>query len=181
MKKPGPGPVLHSWSDDQLRSLRAGRAVRAVLIDESDMADPDVDFEVDMLESVDPELLGLVAVEPLLVPDEVEGVVIVLASVDRPVLGVVDIVPDVEPLGVVDMVPEVEPVLEPVDPVGAAEPGLVVPVDDGVVAVGLVDDGPVLVPLVPPGEVCACAMPTAPISAAIEATVVRDLENLIIG
>ena len=172
---------MHLRIDDQLRSLRAGRAVRGVLIDESDMADPDVDFEVDMLESVDPELLGLVAVEPLLVPDEVEGVVIVLASVDRPVLGVVDIVPDVEPLGVVDIVPEVEPVLEPVDPVGAAEPGLVVPVDDGVVAVGLVDDGPVLVPLVPPGEVCACAMPTAPISAAIEATVVRDLENLIIG
>ena len=172
---------MHSRTDDQLRSVRAGRAVRGVLIDESDMADPDVDFEFDMLESVDPELLGLVAVEPLLVPDEVEGVVIVLASVDRPVLGVVDIVPEVEPLGVVDIVPEVEPVLEPVDPVGAAEPGLVVPVDDGVVAVGLVDDGPVLVPLVPPGEVCACAMPTAPISAAIEATVVRDVENLIIG
>ena len=143
--------------------------MRGVLIDESDMADPDVDFEFDMLESVNPELLGLVAVEPLLVPDDVEGVVIILVSVDRPVLGVVDIVP------------EVEPVLEPVDPVGAAEPGLVVPVDDGVVAVGLVDDGPVLVPLVPPGEVCACAMPTAPISAAIDATVVRDVENLIIG
>lgn len=115
--------------------------------------------ESDMVE-LDPEVL---------VPDDIEGVVTVLASVARPVPGVVDIVP------------EVEPVLEPVEPVGAAEPGLVVPVEDGVVAVGLVDDGPVPVPLVPPGEVCACAIPTAPIRAAMEAAAVRDLENLIIG
>ncbi|MEO6410691.1 MAG: hypothetical protein ABIO45_18330 [Burkholderiaceae bacterium] len=118
------------------------------------MVEPDDEFELLML---DPELL---------VPDDVEGVVIVLASVERPVLGGVAIVP------------EVAPVFEPVEPVGAAEPGLIVPVDDGVVAVGLVDDGLVLAPL---GEVWACAMPTAPIRAAMEATVVRVFESLIIG
>ena len=104
------------------------------------------------LRMVDPEVLGrLVPVVPvllsvavlLLVPDEVDGVVMVLASVERPVLGMVGVVP-------LDMLP-----LLPVDdPVGAAEPGLVVPVVDGVVAVGLVDDGPVPVaPAAPPGEV----------------------------
>ena len=163
-----------------MRSLRAARVLlREVLVPESVIAEPEVEFELRMLESVEVELLivelelfGLVEV----LPDDVEGAVIVLASVERPVLGVVDIVPEVEPvLGVVDIV------LEPVDPVGAAEPGLVVPVLDGVVAVGLVEDGAVLVPLVLPEEVCACAMPTAPISAAIEAAAVRDLENLIIG
>ena len=99
------------------------------------------------LRMVDPEVLGrlvpLSVAVLLLVPDEVDGVVMVLASVERPVLGMVGVVP-------LDMLP-----LLPVDdPVGAAEPGLVVPVVDGVVAVGLVDDGPVPVaPAAPPGEV----------------------------
>ena len=171
-----------------MRSLRAARVPLDVLVDESDIVEPEV--ELLMLE---PDVLGRVVD---IVPDEVDGVVIVLASVERPVLGVVDIVPEVEPvLGVVDIVPEVEPVLggvdivlEPVDPVGAAEPGLVVPVDDGPGAVGLVDDGPVLVPpvlvppvLVPPvlPDVCACAMPMPAIRAAAEAAAVSDLENFI--
>lgn len=178
-KKPGRGPVFAGDHEAQLRSLRAARVLlREVLVPESDIDEPEVELELLMLE---PELLGVVDV----LPDEVEGVVIVLASVERPVLGVVDIVPEVEPvLGGVDIVPEVDPVLgvvavvlEGLEPVGAAEPGFVVPVDDGVVAVGLVVDGLVLVA---PGDVCACAKPTAPIRAAIEAAAVRDLENLII-
>ena len=137
-----------------MRSLRAGRIVPLVellellFMFESFIVEP-VLFGLRM---VDPEGLGrLVPVVPvllsvavlLLVPDEVDGVVMVLASVERPVLGTVGVVP-------LDMLP-----LLPVDdPVGAAEPGLVVPVVDGVVAVGLVDDGPVPVALVaPPGEV----------------------------
>ena len=149
---------------------------------ESDIVEPEDELELFMLE---PELLGVVDV----LPDEVDGGVIVLASVERPVLGVVDIVPEVDPvLGVVDIVPEVDPVLgavdivlDPVEPVGAAEPGSVVPVDEGVVAVGLVVEGAVLVLPVLPGDVCAWAMPMPAIRAEIEAAAMRDLENLIIG
>ena len=140
-----------------MRSLRAGRIVPLLeLLELLEL--------LFMVESfiVEPELFGLRMVEPevlgrlvpvvlvllsvgalLLMPDEVDGVVMVLASVERPVLGMVGVVPlDVLPLLPVD------------DPVGAAEPGLVVPVVDGVVAVGLVDDGPVPVaPVAPPAEV----------------------------
>ena len=140
-----------------MRSLRAGRIVPLVeLLELFELLFMLESFIVDPvlfgLRMVDPEVLGrLVPVVPvllsvavlLLVPDEVDGVVMVLASVERPVLGIGGVVP-------LDMLP-----LLPVDdPVGAAEPGLVVPVVDGVVAVGLVDDGPVPVALVaPPGEV----------------------------
>ena len=165
-----------------MRSARAARVLRGVLMVESDMLEPDDDFEVDMLESVElgllvpePLLLGLIEDEPVLLPDDVDGAVIVLASVERPVLGVAGMAGVVAPvLGRV--------VLDPVEPVGAAEPGFTVPVVDGVVAVGLVDDGLVLasVDVLLPDEVCACAIPTAPISAAMEAAAVRDLDNLII-
>lgn len=153
-----------------MRSLRAARVLlRGVLMPESDIDEPEDELELFMLE---PELLGVVDV----LPDEVDGGVIVLASVERPVLGVVDIVPEVDPvLGVVDIV------LDPVEPVGAAEPGSVVPVDEGVVAVGLVVEGAVLVLPVLPGDVCAWAMPMPAIRAEIEAAAMRDLENLIIG
>lgn len=129
-----------------------------------------------MVESfiVEPELFGLRMVEPevlgrlvpvvlvllsvgvlLPMPDEVDGVVdgvvMVLASVERPVLGMVGVVP----LDMLPLLPVDDPLVEPlVEPVGAAEPGLVVPVVDGVVAVGLVDDGPAPVaPVAPPAAV----------------------------
>ena len=144
-----------------MRSLRAGRIVpllellellELLLMVESFIVEP----ELFGLRMVEPEVLGrlvpvvlvLLSVGVLLLmPDEVDGVVdgvvMVLASVERPVLGMVGVVP-------LDMLP----LLPVADPVGAAEPGLVVPVVDGVVAVGLVDDGPVPVALVvPPGEV----------------------------
>ncbi|MEO7151095.1 MAG: hypothetical protein ABIX46_05215 [Burkholderiaceae bacterium] len=126
---------------------------------ESDIEEPDVPGLV----MVEPELFDPEFIVPLVVPlvrvvRAVDGVVIVLASVVRRVLGVVGM-----PLFVVD------------EPVGAADPGTVVPVVDGFCAVGLVVDGlPVALPVAPPVEVWAWANPTAPTRAAIEAAAVSD-------
>ena len=137
-------------------------------------------------------LLPLRVVLLLLMPeDDVDGVVVVFASVERSVLGVVlplDIVPV---LGdVVDMLPllgdvvDMLPVLGDVVDMLPVLPGLVVPVGEAVVDDGLVVDGLVLVVpdgVVPEGvvpeEVWAWARLTAPTRAAIEAAAVKVLEN----
>ena len=141
-------------------------------------------------------LLPLRVVLLLLMPeDDVDGVVVVFASVERSVLGVVlplDIVPV---LGdVVDMLPvlgdvvDMLPLLGDVVDMLPVLPGLVVPVGEAVVDDGLVVDGLVLVVpdgVVPEGvvpeEVWAWARLTAPTRAAIEAAAVKVLENFMRG
>ena len=153
----------------------------------------DVPDELFMSELVmlEPVLLPLVLVPLrvvllLLMPeDDVDGVVVVFASVERSVLGVVlplDIVPV---LGdVVDMLPVLGDVVDMLPVL----PGLVVPVGEAVVDDGLVVDGLVLVVpdgVVPEGvvpeEVWAWARLTAPMRAAIEAAAVKVLENFMRG
>ena len=130
---------------------------------------------------LEPVLLPLRVVLLLMPEDEVDGVVIVFASVERPVLGVVLPLDMLPVLGAVVLLPldMLLPLLvELPDDVVPAVPGVVVPVGDAVD-----DDGLVLV--VPdevlPEEVWACARLTAPTRAAIEAAAVKVLENFMRG
>lgn len=151
-----------------MRSLRAARMVPL-----DDVPDELFMSELVMLEPV-VLLLPLRVVLLLMPEDEVDGVVIVFASVERPVLGAVLPLDRVLPLLVVvpdDVVPPL--------------PGRVVPVGEAVDDDGLVVDGLVLVvpdevPDEVPGEVCAWARLTAPTRATIEAAV-RALENFMRG
>lgn len=144
--------------------------------------------ELVMLEPVPlPLVLLPLRVVLLLMPeDEVDGVVIVFASVERPVLGVVLPLDMLPVLGAVVLLPldMLLPLLvELPDDVVPAVPGVVVPVGEAVDDDGLVVDGLVLV--VPdevlPEEVWAWARLTAPTRAAIEAAAVKVLENFMRG
>lgn len=144
-----------------MRSARGARIVPVVPVEL---------FMVSVLLMPDPVVLREVEL-----PEEVDGVVMVFASVERPVfevaplLGAVDIVP-----GLPDIVP---------DCVVAGALGLVVPLGDAVLAVGLAVDGPWLAvsELLAPGlpvlpVLWACARPT--VRAAIAAAAVKVVEIL---